>query len=59
MSGWANHEMPFPGLYHAGGVTAPGDSVTGQPGCNAAMVMLKDPGTSLEEVVSKKENRTS
>jgi hypothetical protein len=32
--------------------------VTGQPGRNAASVMLKDLGTSLEEVVAKKENKS-
>jgi hypothetical protein len=33
--------------------------VTGQPGRNAAMVMLKDFGTSIEEVVGKKANKPS
>jgi phytoene dehydrogenase-like protein len=59
MPGWAGYRMPIPGLYQTGGTTAPGGSVTGQPGRNAAMVMLKDLGTSLEEVVGKKENKTS
>jgi phytoene dehydrogenase-like protein len=54
MPGWANYRMPIPGLYQTGGTTAPGGSVTGQPGRNAAMVVLKDLGTSLEEVVGKK-----
>ncbi|HVA93647.1 MAG TPA: NAD(P)/FAD-dependent oxidoreductase [Candidatus Dormibacteraeota bacterium] len=52
--GWANYRMPIPGLYETGSCTAPGGSVTGVPGRNAAAVILKDFGTSLEEVVAKK-----
>jgi len=59
MPGWAQYRMPIPGLYQTGGTTAPGGSVTGQPGRNAAMVMLKDLGTSIEEVVGKKESKMS
>jgi phytoene dehydrogenase-like protein len=51
--GWAQYRMPIAGLYQTGACTAPGGSVTGQPGRNAASVMLKDFGTSLEEVVKK------
>ncbi|MBZ5526904.1 MAG: NAD(P)/FAD-dependent oxidoreductase [Acidobacteriia bacterium] len=51
MPGWAQHRMPIPGLYQTGATTHPGGSVTGAPGRNAAMVMLKDFGTSIEEVV--------
>jgi phytoene dehydrogenase-like protein len=54
MPGWAQHKMPIPGLYQTGATTHPGGSVTGGPGRNAATVMLKDFGTSIEEVVSKK-----
>ena len=57
--GWAQHRMPIPGLYQTGATTAPGGSVTGQPGRNAAVVMLKDLGTSIEEVAGKKESKTS
>lgn len=53
MAGWAQYRMPIPGLYQTGSVTYPGGSVTGAPGRNAAMVMLKDFGTSIEEVVAK------
>jgi phytoene dehydrogenase-like protein len=53
MPGWAQYRMPIPGLYQTGACTYPGGSVTGAPGRNAAMVMLKDFGTSLEEVVKK------
>lgn len=51
--GWAQHRMPIPALYQTGATTYPGGSVTGAPGRNAAMVMLKDFGSSLEEVVKK------
>jgi phytoene dehydrogenase-like protein len=52
--GWAQHRMPIPGLYQTGATTHPGGSVSGGPGRNAAIVMLKDFGKSLEEVVRKK-----
>jgi phytoene dehydrogenase-like protein len=52
--GWAEHRMPIRGLYQTGGTTHPGGAVTGGPGRNAAMVMLKDFGTNIEEVVKKK-----
>ena len=54
MPGWAQHRMPIPGLYQTGCTTHPGGSVTGGPGRNAATVMLKDLGTSIEAVVQKK-----
>lgn len=53
---WGNfapYRMPIPGLYQTGGCTAPGGSVTGQPGRNAAAAILQDAGTSLQQVVSK------
>ena len=52
--GWAQYRMPIPGLYQTGACTFPGGSVSGAPGRNAATIMLKDFGTSIEEVVSKK-----
>lgn len=52
--GWANYRMPISGLYQTGACTNPGGAVTGMPGRNAAAVILKDFGTSLEEVVAKK-----
>jgi phytoene dehydrogenase-like protein len=57
--GWANYRMPINGLYQTGACTAPGGAVTGVPGRNAAAVILKDFGTSLEEVVAKKSNKSS
>ncbi|MGA0065465.1 MAG: phytoene desaturase family protein [Candidatus Nanopelagicales bacterium] len=43
-AGWASYTMPIPGLYQTGGTTHPGGSITGSPGRNAAMVMMKDLG---------------
>jgi phytoene dehydrogenase-like protein len=51
--GWAQHRMPIPGLYQTGGTTHPGGSITGGPGRNAAVVLLDDLGTSIEEVVAR------
>ena len=53
--GWASHRMPIPGLYQTGGTTHPGGSITGGPGRNAAVVMLKDFGTTIDEVVATPE----
>lgn len=48
---WAQHRLPIPGLYQTGGTTHPGGSVSAAPGRNAAMVLLKDLGRSLEDVL--------
>ncbi len=50
--GWAQHRMPIPGLYQTGATTHPGGSVSGGPGRNAATVMLRDLGTSLEAAIA-------
>jgi len=50
--GWAEHRLPITGLYQTGATTHPGGSVSGGPGRNAAMVILRDLGTSLEAVVA-------
>jgi phytoene dehydrogenase-like protein len=50
--GWAQHRLPIAGLYQTGSTTHPGASVSGAPGRNAAMVMLQDFGTSIEEVLA-------
>ena len=47
------YRMPIAGLYQTGACTAPGGSITGMPGRNAASAMLKDFGTSIEQVVGK------
>jgi len=52
-AGWAGHRTPIEGLYQTGATTHPGGSVSAGPGRNAAMVMLRDLGTSLEEVVTR------
>lgn len=49
--GWAGHRMPIPGLWQTGGTTHPGGSITGIPGRNAAMVVLKDIGRDPAEVM--------
>lgn len=51
--GWAQHRMPIQGLYQTGSTTHPGGSISGGPGRNAAMVMLKDLGRNLDEVIAK------
>ncbi len=51
--GYAQHRMPIPGLYQTGATTHPGGSVTGGPGRNAAMVLLKDMGRDFSEVIKK------
>ncbi|MGH9681622.1 MAG: phytoene desaturase family protein, partial [Candidatus Acidiferrales bacterium] len=51
--GWAQYRMPIAGLYQTGATTHPGGGVSGGSGRNAAVVMLKDFGTSIESVLSK------
>ena len=52
--GWADYRMPIPGLYQTGACTAPGGSVRGTPGRNAAIVILNDHGSSLEDAMARK-----
>jgi phytoene dehydrogenase-like protein len=52
--GWAQHRMPIPGLYQTGATTHPGGSITGAPGRNAAIVILDDLGTSVEEAAAQR-----
>jgi len=51
--GWAEHRLPIAGLYQTGSTTHPGASVSAGPGRNAAAVMLRDFGTSIEEVIAR------
>src|SRR5437763_2878343 len=51
--GWSEHRLPISGLYQTGSTTHPGASVSAGPGRNAAMVMLRDFGTSIEEVIAR------
>jgi phytoene dehydrogenase-like protein len=55
--GWAEHRLLIPGLYQTGSTTHPGASVSAGPGRNAAAVMLRDFGTSIEEVVRRHARR--
>jgi phytoene dehydrogenase-like protein len=48
-----NYKLPIAGLYQTGACTPPGGSITGYPGRNAATVLLKDLGTSIEAVGAK------
>jgi phytoene dehydrogenase-like protein len=52
---WGNfapYRMPIPGLYQTGSCTEAGGSVTGQPGRNAAAIILQDDGKTLEQIVA-------
>ncbi len=50
----ANYKLPIEGLYQTGACTPPGGSITGYPGRNAAAVLLKDLGTSIETVGARR-----
>jgi len=52
--GWSDYRMPIAGLYQTGACTRPGGSVNGGPGRNAAAVMLKDFGGSIEHLASRR-----
>lgn len=51
--GWADYRMPIPGLYQTGACTAPGGSITGKPGRNAAIAILADEGMRLDDVIRR------
>jgi phytoene dehydrogenase-like protein len=55
--GWASHRMPIKGLYQTGSTTHPGGSVSGAPGRNAAIVMLRDFDSSLEAAIARQATR--
>lgn len=46
--GWSDYRMPIAGLYQTGACTKPGGSVNGNPGRNAAVVMLEDLGGRID-----------
>lgn len=54
---YAQHRMPVTGLYQTGVTTHPGGSVTGGPGRNAAMVLLKDLGRDIREAMEGRETQ--
>jgi phytoene dehydrogenase-like protein len=47
---FVSYKTPIPGLYQTGSCTPPGGSISGLPGRNAAAALLKDLGSSIEEV---------
>jgi phytoene dehydrogenase-like protein len=49
--GWAGHRTPIERLYQTGSTTHPGGSVSGGPGRNATLVVLKDLGITLEAAI--------
>ncbi len=51
------YRLPIPGLYHTGGCTEGGGSVTGRPGRAVAAMVLEDDGKTLEEVAARQARR--
>jgi phytoene dehydrogenase-like protein len=49
--GWAGHRTPIERLYQTGSTTHPGGSVSGGPGRNATLVVMKDLGITLEAAI--------
>ncbi len=54
---WTPYRLPIPGLYHTGGCTQGGGSVTGRPGRAAAAAALEDDGKSIDEVGARRTRR--
>lgn len=51
---WGNfapYRLPILGLYQTGACTAPGGSISGMPGRNAAAVILQDDGKTLQQAI--------
>jgi len=51
---FAPYRMGIPGLYQTGACTAPGGSISGIPGRNAAQAVLQDQGLTIEQVVANR-----
>ena len=51
VEGWSSYRTPVAGLYQTGACTHPGGSVSGLPGRNCAEVLLRDLGSSLDDVI--------
>ncbi len=49
---YAQHRLPIEGLYQTGATTHPSGSVTSGPRRNVAIVLLKDMGRDLNEVIN-------
>jgi phytoene dehydrogenase-like protein len=47
--------MPIAGLYQTGSTTHPGGSISAGPGRNAAAVLLKDLGSSLDAAIGSRQ----
>jgi phytoene dehydrogenase-like protein len=50
--GWSNYRTPIKGLYQTGSLTHPGGSVRGEPGRNAAWIVLEDQGKDINKIVA-------
>ncbi len=50
--GWSKHRTPIAGLYQTGAFTHPGGSVRGEPGRNAAWIVLEDQGKDINKIAS-------
>jgi len=50
--GWGKYRTPITGLYQTGAFTHPGGSVRGEPGRNAAWIVLEDQGKDINKLVS-------
>ncbi|HET9672619.1 MAG TPA: NAD(P)/FAD-dependent oxidoreductase [Actinomycetota bacterium] len=50
-AGWASHRLPIEGLYQTGSTTHPGASVSGGPGRNATLVVMRDLGIDFEATI--------
>jgi phytoene dehydrogenase-like protein len=57
-AGWAEHRTPIDGLYQTGSTTHPGGSVSAGPGRNAAMVLLRDLGSSIDAAIAEQDQST-
>jgi phytoene dehydrogenase-like protein len=55
---FAPYRMGIPGLYQTGACTAPGGSISGIPGRNAADVVLQDQGLTIEQVVANRRSNS-
>ena len=52
MPGWSNYRTPIKGLYQTGSMTHPGGSLRGEPGRNAAWIILEDQGKDINKIAA-------
>ncbi len=50
--GWSNYRTPIKGLYQTGSMTHPGGSLRGEPGRNAAWIILEDQGKDINKIAA-------